>query len=102
MISAAPSAPASAGGEPCEVGVRGRDLILSRSGQQHMMRFAYLISIRNVRRPEATNVPYQVEGRQLSFFDRPKGAVAAEQVGLLVWRKAYQHQVEPDPAEMAG
>jgi hypothetical protein len=36
MISAAPSAPASAGGKPCEVGVRGRDLILSRSGQRHI------------------------------------------------------------------
>jgi hypothetical protein len=29
------------------------------------------------------------------------GTAAATQVRLIVWRKAYQHQVEPDPAEMA-
>jgi hypothetical protein len=26
-------------GKPCEVGVRGKDLILSRSGHRHVMRF---------------------------------------------------------------
>src|SRR6516164_6815548 len=34
--SAAPSAPASAGGEPTRGRVRGRDLSLSRSGQRHI------------------------------------------------------------------
>jgi hypothetical protein len=29
------------------------------------------------------------------------GAAAAAQVRLIVWCKACQHQVEPDPAEMA-
>jgi hypothetical protein len=27
---------------------------------------------------------------------------AAGHVRLIAWRKAYQHQVEPDPAEMAA
>jgi hypothetical protein len=30
------------------------------------------------------------------------GAAAAAQVRLIVWCKACQHQVEPDPAEMAA
>jgi len=30
------------------------------------------------------------------------GAAAATQVRLIVWCKACQHQVEPDPAEMAA
>jgi Zn finger protein HypA/HybF involved in hydrogenase expression len=30
------------------------------------------------------------------------GNVAAARVRLIVWCKACQHQVEPDPAEMAG
>jgi hypothetical protein len=30
------------------------------------------------------------------------GATAAAQVRLIVWWKACQHQVEPDPAEMAA
>jgi hypothetical protein len=30
------------------------------------------------------------------------GAAAAAQVRLMVWCKACQHQVEPDPAEMAA
>jgi hypothetical protein len=30
------------------------------------------------------------------------GAAAAAQVRLIVWCKAGQHQVEPDPAEMAA
>ena len=30
------------------------------------------------------------------------GAAAAASVRLIVWRKACQHQVEPDPAEMAA
>jgi hypothetical protein len=30
------------------------------------------------------------------------GAVAAAKVRLIVWCKACQHQVEPDPAEMAA
>jgi hypothetical protein len=29
-------------------------------------------------------------------------AAASAQVGLIVWCKACQHQVEPDPAEMAS
>jgi hypothetical protein len=30
------------------------------------------------------------------------GAAAAAQVRLIVWCRACQHQVEPDPAEMAA
>jgi hypothetical protein len=30
------------------------------------------------------------------------GAAAAAQVRLIVWCKACQHQVEPDPGEMAA
>jgi hypothetical protein len=30
------------------------------------------------------------------------GAAAAAQVRLIVWCKACQHQVEPDPAQMAA
>lgn len=30
------------------------------------------------------------------------GAAAAAQVRLIVWCKECQHQVEPDPAEMAA
>ena len=30
------------------------------------------------------------------------GSAAAAQVRLIVWCKACQHQVEPDPAEMAA
>jgi len=30
------------------------------------------------------------------------GTAAAAQVRLIVWCKACQHQVEPDPAEMAA
>jgi hypothetical protein len=30
------------------------------------------------------------------------GGAAAAQVRLIVWCKACQHQVEPDPAEMAA
>jgi hypothetical protein len=30
------------------------------------------------------------------------GVAAAAQVRLIVWCKACQHQVEPDPAEMAA
>jgi hypothetical protein len=30
------------------------------------------------------------------------GSAAAAQVRFIVWYKAYQHQVEPDPAEMAA
>jgi rubredoxin len=29
-------------------------------------------------------------------------AAAAAQVRLIVWCKAYQHQVEPDPAQMGA
>jgi hypothetical protein len=31
-----------------------------------------------------------------------RGAAAAAQVRLIVWCKGCQHQVEPDPAEMAA
>jgi hypothetical protein len=30
------------------------------------------------------------------------GGAAAAQVRLIVWCKACQHQIEPDPAEMAA
>jgi hypothetical protein len=52
-------------------------------------------------RPAATNVPYQVEGKGREFFTAPKGAAAAEQVGLIVWCKSCDHRSEPDPAEQA-
>ena len=35
-------------------------------------------------------------------FPMTLGAAAAAQVRLIVWCKACQHQVEPDPAEMAA
>jgi hypothetical protein len=75
--SAAPSALASAGGSHARSGVRGRDLILSRSGQRHMIRFAHLISIRNVCRPGATNGPYRVAGEGREFLKSPQTALSA-------------------------
>jgi hypothetical protein len=55
-------------GKPCEVGVRGKDLILSRSGQRHIDALCVPnFNQRIIRRPEATNVPYRVEGKGREF-----------------------------------
>jgi hypothetical protein len=42
-----------------------------------------------------------VKGKGREFVTVPKGAAAAKEVNLIVWCKACQHQLVPDPAEMA-
>jgi hypothetical protein len=51
------------------------------------MRVTYLISIRNVRRPGATNGPYRVAGKGRGFFEvAPNGAERGE-------RESYRDQL---------
>jgi hypothetical protein len=60
-------------GKPCEVGVRGKDLILSRSGQRHIDALCVPNFNQRMyvgRRREI--VPYRVAGKGREFFAAPK------------------------------
>jgi hypothetical protein len=53
-----------------------------------------------VERRGGRDLVYCAEGRE--FWASPQKRCRAAQVRLIVWCKACQHQVEPDPAEMAA